>query len=832
MAEVAENTVTVSTESTQLEVNKRVNYELGMILGVDEFQQEQEHFEWHHRLHHKLLHGYGTVCGLKVTFDKDKNEIVVGKGYAVSPEGRLIWQDQDICANLPNWISGHQPELADQGSGSYQIYLKLCYDEELTDNLPVVGQACATLEDSLKPTRIRETYRAELTVTPPSQIREDTYRAFGDLLQRVEIIADGSSPLAEDDSAALLKLVLALAGGPRPGDESPVMSPSESSPVLSPDESAPILLHADTACETMRQVLTIWATEVCPLLPTLDEGDCVLLACIDFNLISGVLDVDSVVVNDCDRPILVPERLLQELFCLNKGVTDHGYLEGLLDDDHPQYLLADGSRPLENTWDVGAQRITNLVEASAPTDAVRYDQLTELELDDLADVEAPAPNDGDVLTWDTDHWEPQAHAHSINDLEDVDTTDPAPTDGDVLTWDTDHWEPQTHAHSINDLEDVDTTDPAPTDGDVLTWDTDHWEPQSHLHSLDELDNVDVTGAVDDQVLSLSGGTWVARDMPATVANLDDLGDVDALPVSNGQVLTYTAGRWTPRNPTAGGATILDELGDVDAPASASADGQILRYRSRSKSWEVEDLPAGDSGNHVLAPFGTYAIVAAGRFNINGNQVFPSYHDLTATPLVGAEPGRYQLTFTGYAELIKRNPQLIVKGTVIDPRFLTFPKEDELSPIPVYRHTAPVFTVVSFQSDFIDVVITYPYLSAQGFAILRDGAVDNFNPDDNLLTSRPMDDDSFQFMVEISAYGDKLTAVMQELFGAIGDTRALDINTATVEELDTLPGIAAGLAGRIIEMREARGRFTSINELSDVSGISERMVTEWSSRIRV
>lgn len=41
-------------------------------------------------------------------------------------------------------------------------------------------------------------------------------------------------------------------------------------------------------------------------------------------------------------------------------ITDHGNLAGLLDDDHTQYLLADGTRALAGTWDMGSQIITNL----------------------------------------------------------------------------------------------------------------------------------------------------------------------------------------------------------------------------------------------------------------------------------------------------------------------------------------------------------------------------------------------------------------------------------------------------------------------------------------
>jgi comEA protein len=50
---------------------------------------------------------------------------------------------------------------------------------------------------------------------------------------------------------------------------------------------------------------------------------------------------------------------------------------------------------------------------------------------------------------------------------------------------------------------------------------------------------------------------------------------------------------------------------------------------------------------------------------------------------------------------------------------------------------------------------------------------------------------------------------------------VNINTATKEELVSLPGIGPTLAERIILHREQSGRFTSIEHLKDVKGISKK-----------
>jgi comEA protein len=50
---------------------------------------------------------------------------------------------------------------------------------------------------------------------------------------------------------------------------------------------------------------------------------------------------------------------------------------------------------------------------------------------------------------------------------------------------------------------------------------------------------------------------------------------------------------------------------------------------------------------------------------------------------------------------------------------------------------------------------------------------------------------------------------------------VNINTATAEQLQTLPGIGEALAGRIVAYREANGLFTDVAQLINVDGIGTK-----------
>lgn len=61
---------------------------------------------------------------------------------------------------------------------------------------------------------------------------------------------------------------------------------------------------------------------------------------------------------------------------------------------------------------------------------------------------------------------------------------------------------------------------------------------------------------------------------------------------------------------------------------------------------------------------------------------------------------------------------------------------------------------------------------------------------------------------------------------------IDLNAATVEELQALPKIGPALAARIIAYRQEHGNFTSIEELKNVSGIGAAIYADVEGLITV
>lgn len=91
-------------------------------------------------------------------------------------------------------------------------------------------------------------------------------------------------------------------------------------------------------------------------------------------------------------------------------------------------------------------------------------------------------------------------------------------------------------------------------------------------------------------------------------------------------------------------------------------------------------------------------------------------------------------------------------------------------------------------------------------------------------------DGEQLLVGIAPPPGQPTA--NQVPGAPETPQVVNINTATLEQLDTLPGVGTVTAQRILDWRVAHGRFTSVDQLREVSGIGQARLAQLKHLVRV
>lgn len=104
--------------------------------------------------------------------------------------------------------------------------------------------------------------------------------------------------------------------------------------------------------------------------------------------------------------------------------------------------------------------------------------------------------------------------------------------------------------------------------------------------------------------------------------------------------------------------------------------------------------------------------------------------------------------------------------------------------------------------------------------------------ENALNLARVLNDGEQVVVPTAEEQAALQSAAEASGGAAGVGGKVNINTASVEQLDTLPGVGESTAQKIIADREANGPFSSPEDLKRVSGIGDKKYAELADLITV
>jgi DNA-binding beta-propeller fold protein YncE len=156
----------------------RNHYFTGKLLVERDFTDEQRYTMGKLRRHNQRLHGWGTVCGLKVKKHPNpacqSQYVVIDPGTAIDCCGREILVTNDEYFDfqsrfLAKWQEQNSPTSTPDSTTSHTIQICASYKECPTENVPALFDDCSGDTGSCQPNRILESYAFDVLIDPSIQ---------------------------------------------------------------------------------------------------------------------------------------------------------------------------------------------------------------------------------------------------------------------------------------------------------------------------------------------------------------------------------------------------------------------------------------------------------------------------------------------------------------------------------------------------------------------------------------------------------------------------------------------------------------------------------------
>lgn len=159
----------------------RVSFNYGQLLGAEDFRTEQAYHVFAQRVHNALLHGYGTVRGLRVrvnpsnALEPGDRTLTIAPGLAIDPLGRVLYVPQQLCLRLSgidnatfDALPPRDQHLAD-GVTRRTAWIVARHTVCTSGEVPAILPPCGQPSDSASNrSRVHDAVVVELTATEPT----------------------------------------------------------------------------------------------------------------------------------------------------------------------------------------------------------------------------------------------------------------------------------------------------------------------------------------------------------------------------------------------------------------------------------------------------------------------------------------------------------------------------------------------------------------------------------------------------------------------------------------------------------------------------------------
>lgn len=172
MSSFDEETDTLQEDANFEQPLRRVDYQAGMLLGLEATRDEQSYHRRRLNRHQYWLQGYGTVAGLVVAIDPPTapnnnpitTRLTVSPGIGIDGLGREVLVHEAYGIDLSDWLKVKTLAQLEEGYDGAKLWLKvtLRYQEVPVGLQPVLARKLNLSTDAVQPSRMADSILLEL----------------------------------------------------------------------------------------------------------------------------------------------------------------------------------------------------------------------------------------------------------------------------------------------------------------------------------------------------------------------------------------------------------------------------------------------------------------------------------------------------------------------------------------------------------------------------------------------------------------------------------------------------------------------------------------------